>query len=180
MNARSLFLKKWFMRPISMGSLMPSSKYLCRKLVDMISISGDDQILLLGVGTGPVLHAFKEKNMFNVISIEKDNDLYEFVSAKYPEYQIIKGDACNIKTIFNDFKFKVIISALPITILDEQSSELIIENMMHLLMPNGRIFQYSYRFRSPIDVEKYPLKIERRKRIIMNIPPACISEYSKI
>ena len=53
----ALFLKRWLANPLQMGSIIPSSPVLCRKVVEQVRCGPDQVVLELGAGTGVISQA---------------------------------------------------------------------------------------------------------------------------
>lgn len=178
MSGAFIFLKKWIKSPIKIGSVIPSSKALTDSLIDMTmeGLTGDYRILFVGTGTGPILKSARKYGLDpeKSVAVELDTELYNFSINKYPEFKIINADICNLGEIITT-KFDRVVSALPLTIIP--NADAAIQSMLNFVKEDGQLLQYSYRFYSPIDMEKYKLSVEKKKHILFNLPPARIWRY---
>lgn len=180
MSSALLFLKKWFVSPFKIGSITPSSTKLCNTVVQkMLEYKlSYNRILVVGVGTGPLLQSLRKYNIEpeKVTSVEIDEDMCLVSSRKFPEFNIINGDILTLSEMIQ-VKFDIVLSALPLTIMDNKNE--LISAMTDFMTDNGILVQYSYRLYSPIDVNMHNLCIKDTKKVYLNLPPANVWVYSK-
>ena len=53
----ALFFKRWLANPLQMGSVIPSSRTLCRRIAALVERAPDEVVLEIGAGTGVVSRA---------------------------------------------------------------------------------------------------------------------------
>jgi len=53
----ALFLGRWLANPLQMGSIVPSSPALCRRVVQQVRRTDDEWVIELGAGPGVVPRA---------------------------------------------------------------------------------------------------------------------------
>jgi phosphatidylethanolamine/phosphatidyl-N-methylethanolamine N-methyltransferase len=53
----ALFFRRWVKNPLQMGSIVPSSPALCRRLAQQALTSPDEAVIELGAGTGVISQA---------------------------------------------------------------------------------------------------------------------------
>jgi len=53
----AMFFRRWLANPIQMGSVIPSSSALCRRIVRHTRRTADEAVLELGAGTGVISRA---------------------------------------------------------------------------------------------------------------------------
>ena len=93
-----------------LGQNFLNSKLIAKFIVDSAKISKNDVVYEIGIGKG-ILTPFLCKQSKNVISVEKDQRLYEETLAKFSEIKnlkIIHGDGFKQKE-----KFDIFVSNLP-------------------------------------------------------------------
>lgn len=180
MSSSLLFLKKWFAAPFKIGSITPSSPKLCNTVVQkMLEYKlSYNRILIVGVGTGPLLQALRKYNIDpeKVTSVEIDEDMCLVASKKFPEFRIVNGDILTLSEVIK-VKFDILLSALPLTIMDNKND--VISAMTSFMTNDGILVQYSYRLYSPIDIDLHNLCIKDTKKVYLNLPPANVWVYSK-
>jgi len=52
-----MFFRRWLANPLQMGSVIPSSPALCRRIAGQVRRDPDEAVLELGAGTGVVSRA---------------------------------------------------------------------------------------------------------------------------
>ena len=59
----ALFLRRWLANPLQMGSIVPSSPALCRRIVAAICRAPEEAVLELGAGTGVIGRALLDAGL---------------------------------------------------------------------------------------------------------------------
>src|SRR4051794_5514650 len=54
------FLRSWIEKPLHMGAVMPSSKFLARTMAQYVDVDSDAPVVELGPGTGAITNALIE------------------------------------------------------------------------------------------------------------------------
>ena len=66
-----LFLRRWAANPLQMGSVVPSSRALGRRIAGLIERSGDEVVVELGAGTGAVSRALLDGGVIDEARLGK-------------------------------------------------------------------------------------------------------------
>jgi len=162
------------------GSIMPSWRFLVKKIIQKINFSKDKVIIELGPGTGVFTYKIIEK-------LEKDTVflLFELNETFYKKLKetinderviIINDSAENITKHLTKIGLKdvdIIISSLPLTNLDEQIKLNIINSCHKNLRQIGKFIQYQYSSTAKELLENTFKKVLIDYTII-NMPPAII------
>ena len=171
--------------PLKVGSIAPSSPELAQKMVQDIRPRRNSVVLELGVGTGAITKFLQEitPDQESYLGIELDKTLVKSLKEKFPDLNIIRGNACNLAAIHKKTKIgKVgyIISCLPFVSIPNDVGERILSEI-DKFMEQGcvfRTFQYAhgYYFPSAIKLREHMRdrygKSEKSSLIVKNMPPA--------
>ena len=179
-----LFIKEFIMHFKSTGSLIPSSKFLTKSMVDEIDFQGNSVIVELGPGTGVFTREIlKRKNKdTKLIVIELNEAFYEELKEILPMDEntfLINGCASKLENILKELKVEKIdyvISGLPFLNFKPQEREAIFKEINKILVGKFILFQYTKKVKDHI--EGY-FRIDKIKRVFLNFPPAYVFVATK-
>ena len=179
----SQFLKN----PIQTGSLIPSSESFAKKIVKQIDFTKNKIIVEFGPGTGPVteqiLNSLNNRNTY--FAIELNSELVFDLNQKFPGKNFYNDNATTIDKylrVHEEIKADVIISSIPLSLLNETEQREILECVVNNLSPKGEFVMFMYVTSKIIKSgqrvedllnEYFPTK-SRTKLIWDNFPPAYI------
>ncbi len=91
----ALCMKRWLANPLQMGSIVPSSPALYRRVVQQIRRTGDEGVIELGAGTGVVSRALLEGGLppERVTVVEIVPSMATHLRQMLPGVEVIEGDA---------------------------------------------------------------------------------------
>ena len=91
----AMFFRRWLANPLQMGSIIPSSDALCRRVVRHTRRAADEAVLELGAGTGVVSRALLEGGVpaERLIVVEIVPEMAEHLRSVLPGVLVIEGDA---------------------------------------------------------------------------------------
>ncbi len=177
----SLFAKEALANPGAVGAVWPSSRALARNMAKQIPHNVKGLVLELGAGTGVVTHAILKRKFphQNLRVIEQSHDLAKHLRIRFPNVQIINGDAQHLTEILKDETLPVecIISSLPLRSLPKEVVKNISHEIDSLLNPGNILVQFTYSFTDHSGHEINNLNRIYQKRIWFNTPPARIEVY---
>lgn len=162
------------------GSIMPSWRYLVKKIVKRINFSKDKIIVELGPGTGAftykIIEKLKEDSIFLIF--ELNETFYNTLKSKIIDKRVIliNDSAENLGLHLERLeinKVDVIVSSLPLTNLEEKTRLKIIDSCYEQLKVVGKFIQYQYSSTAKELLEKTFKKVIINYTII-NMPPAII------
>jgi phosphatidylethanolamine/phosphatidyl-N-methylethanolamine N-methyltransferase len=183
-NEGFLFLKQLLKNPKTMGALYPSSQALSDFILKQTHYLDGDYILEIGAGTGSLTKGLisggipKEK----IIVVELDKKLYNFLKSKILDVNIINADAKHLPNILPKNvigKISTVVSGIPMMNLSEKEKMAIIDACFLVMKQNGRLIQFTYKPTSPINCEKFNLEKKFLGRVMFNVPPASVWEFTK-
>ncbi len=90
-----MFFRRWLANPLQMGSVVPSSPALCRRIVRHTVREPNEIVLELGAGTGVVSRALRRGGVpaDRLVVVEIDPAMAAHLRALLPGTQVIEGDA---------------------------------------------------------------------------------------
>lgn len=180
------FFYRWLKSPKEVGSLIPSSRYLCEFLASQINPESQLPIVELGAGTGVVTEALIKTGIDpeKIFVVERDKDLFKFLKKRFPELNIINGDATELKSLLDKYNINevsAVVSSLPIINIDDHIVTEILKQAFAMLDGKGDFIQYTYSPVSPISKSirnVIHLNEQRLKRVWRNIPPATVWKFN--
>jgi phospholipid N-methyltransferase len=172
-----LMVKKFAKHGTSIASFAPSSRFLSRKIVNGIDYDQAKCIVELGAGTGPVTKELlaRVKPQTRVIVVELDPDFCTRLRAKFPNAEIVEGDACKLSELLNARgipEVDHVISGLPLPSFPAPLRDGVIQSAAQVLAPHGTFRQlsvmpwvYAGLYKSYFDTVKFNF-------VPLNLPPA--------
>ena len=169
-----------------MGTLIPSSRFLSKRMLRDIDFSNTDVIVELGPGNGAITKYIIENlsPKARLICFEINHNFYsQLKEQRHPQLIVLNISAEKIADELkklNINKVNCIISSLPLTIIPEEVSDEILEKSFDVLEENGTFIQYQYSlsyFKKLKKVFKESILLEFEP---LNIPPAFIYRCKKV
>lgn len=178
---RLSFVMQYVTKPRTIGAILPSSKYLAKKMVEDIDFSGTKYIVEYGPGTGVFTDKLIEnKNMDTVLLlVEYNNKFYDLLKEKYKNESnlyIINDSAEYIDKylrIYNIPRVDYVVSGLPFASLPEGVSSEILSKTRSILGSEGKFITFQYTLFKKKFIGRYFDKINI-KRELRNIPSAYV------
>ena len=165
------YIRKFIVSPATMGTIAPSSRWLCRAMVRNVNWADTQNFAELGAGTGVITRQILEQ-----MNPQANLDAYEidpyFVSLlnKFQDDRlgIFSDSAEKLSRPYN-----VIFSGLPFLSIDRRTGLRILKAVRdNIEVSDGQfiLFQYTTKF------EKYLHRYFhfRKERVLFNVPPAWV------
>lgn len=165
------YLKRFVISPTTMGTIAPSSRWLCYEMLDKLNWHQDVQIAELGAGTGVITHQILKR-----MSAHSSLDVFEIEPSFATELRKIDDKRLRIYTTSAeklDSHYNMIISGLPFLSINRKLGLKILKRVhSELLKTQGCfvLFQYTTRYEKTLSRYFY---LEKR-RVIRNVPPAWV------
>ena len=175
------FLLKYLKNPMSVGAVLPSSKFLAAKMMAGIDFSKAKCIVEYGPGTGVFTdEIIKHRNPGTpLLLIERDPGFFILLSEKYNKEQdlfIVNGSAGDVAFYLKAHGLMLadyIVSGLPFASFPTEVSEHIFHETREILCENGEFITFQYtRFRMGL-IKSYFTKITLTWEF-RNVPPAYV------
>ena len=182
----TLFLQEWLVNPQRTGSLVPSSRRLAAAMARWLPRNPESFVLELGPGTGAVTAALLKRGMREdrLVAIENNPNLTKLLRKRFPQAQIITGDAWHMDTLLRDLREPVetvgaVISSLPLLNFPKDQVEALAQKIRAMLEPKGNWVQYSYRIDKLRPRGASSFRLHASKIVWLNFPPARVSVFQK-
>jgi phospholipid N-methyltransferase len=170
----------------TLGTVAPSSRFLSKRMLKEIDFTKAEVLVELGPGNGAITKYILNNLASNAILIcfeINDNFYCQLKELKHPQLVVLKVSA--EKILFELKKLKIdkvnyIISSLPLAIIPEEISDVILEKSFEALHINGTYIQYQYSlsyFKKLKEVFKESISLGFEP---LNIPPAFIYRCKKV
>ena len=179
-----VFFKHWLRSPKSMGSIIPSSMYLARAIAEEATWEPGSHVIELGGGTGAITQGLLERGIpaANLVVIELESNLYNYLADRYPEVTVVQGDATRLDEIIARLPIEqvsTVISGLPMVRMPLAFKRAIIDQAFAAMPPGHFMLQYTYSPLAPVPVNDFNLEATLARYVIRNFPPAAVWRYRR-
>lgn len=183
-DRRIAFFKGFLKRPAEVGSLIPSSRFLERRIVDLANAKSAQAVVELGPGTGGTTRALLRSMPLDAIllTIEINPRFHNIISAiRDPRLIAHRGCAGDIVEIVSSYQIDpvdAVVSGIPFSIIKPEFGRSIIQSISDLLTPDGRFVAYQFRDRVN-SLGREVLGPSRVQLELLNIPPVRVYSWAK-
>jgi phosphatidylethanolamine/phosphatidyl-N-methylethanolamine N-methyltransferase len=178
-----LFFQRWIKNPRQLGTLAPISLKLATLAAKAAIASYKPGMLVIeiGAGTGRLTRALLKAGVRSqdIIAVELDGQMCDFLRQTLPDIHVIEGDACHLNTLIpadQVGKVCVVVSAIPLMYLKENMRQSIIKAAFAVLKPRSEIIHVTYNNKSPLRFWK-GLQQSRAAAAWFNIPPGFVWRF---
>ncbi len=178
------FLQEFIQHPYQVASLIPSSRFLERRIVDIANVKTARTILELGPGTGGTTRAILRAmpTQARLIAIEINPNFHNLVKSITDDRLIVHlGNAVKLENIMTQYNLNspdIVISGIPFSTIDNTSGNQIIESISSVLAANGRFV--AYQVRNSVNKLCSPLMGSAKIEVeLLNFPPIRIYRWEK-
>jgi len=178
------FFVAFLRHPFQVGSIIPSSQFLMRRVVDVAGIGSAATIVELGPGNGGLTRAILRAAPAHarVLSIELDPRLHELVCDIDDERLIAHlGDAHRLKDTLSQYGLgapEMIVSGIPFSTMSMLSGSQLLSKISSVLSPGGRFVAYQLSKRVAILARPF-MEAEHMEVELFNIPPMRVYRWEK-
>jgi len=172
-----LMVRKLVEQGTTIASFAPSSRFLARMILKGIDYDNAKCIVELGAGTGPITKELisRVKPHTKLIVVERDPDFCKRLRNRFPNTDIVEGDAAQIDVLLRDrgiTEVDTIVSGLPLPSFPDQVREDILRSSAIALGEHGifrqlTVMPWVYR-----NLYKRYFSDVRFKLVPLNLPPA--------
>lgn len=179
-----LFFRQWLRSPKSMGSIIPSSKFLAEGVAREVAWEPGQYVVELGGGTGAISQGLIDRGIprDHLVVIELDTSLHGFLKERLSGCHVIQGDATRLDEILKHHgigEVGTVISGLPMVGMPFDFHKAIIGQGFKNVRPGGFMLQYSYSPVAPIPAAKLGVEAKIARFVPLNVPPAFVWKYTK-
>jgi phosphatidylethanolamine/phosphatidyl-N-methylethanolamine N-methyltransferase len=178
----ALFFRRWLRNPLQMGSVIPSSPALCRRLVAHTTWAPGEAVVELGAGTGVVSRALLAAGLpperLHVVEIVPE--MAAHLAATLAGANVITGDAMDLPQLLHQRlhgRIGTVICGIPMVLLGNAAQARLIEAISHVA-PGKGFLHFSYCVTSPLSTSRLGLVGRRLAWTPLNIPPASVWHYA--
>jgi phospholipid N-methyltransferase len=173
-----LFALNFFRHPIMLGSIVPSSRFLIRQLLEPVDWGQARVIVEYGPGVGvittEVLRRMGPDTM--LIAIETNPDFVSYLrnSIKDERLHVVEGSAESVDEILHRYgqsNASYVISGIPFSTIPAPVRERILLKTCEVLKPGGSFLVYQFSSRVLQDLQRI-FRYVRRKFEPLNVLPA--------
>jgi phospholipid N-methyltransferase len=181
-NGRLVFFEEFFKHPLQIGSMIPSSRFLERRVVAAADIASANVVVELGPGTGGTTRAILRTmpRHAKLLCIEINPHFHALVSRIQDDRLIAHlGSACELKEIISEYDLdapNAIVSGIPFATMSRSAGSQILEAVSALLAPSGHFVAYQVSKRVATLSEPF-LGSGRTTTELLNIPPMRIFQW---
>lgn len=183
-NGRLVFIQEFLKHPLQIGSVIPSSRFLERRVVEAAGADSVKVIIELGPGVGGVTRAILRAmpQDAKLLSIEI-NPKFNTLVRKIEDSRLIAhlGSAIEIREILSGYGLDLpdaIVSGIPFSTMSRTDGSRIIRAVSSLLPPNGRFV--AYQVNSQVATLCQPFMGSGQTSMeYLNIPPMRIFQWVK-
>ncbi|MEW5755336.1 MAG: methyltransferase domain-containing protein [Pseudomonadota bacterium] len=183
-NRRLAFFMGFLRNPDLVGSIIPSSRFLERRLIEVADLQHARLVVELGPGTGgttrAILAAMSENA--NLIALEINEEFVALLRAEAdPRLIVHHGSAEHLPQILRHYTSRqpdVVISGIPFSTMPHNLGTRIIQAVWASLAPGGRFIAYQFRDQVAMLGRQLLGKPEIEVELL-NIPPVRIFHWRK-
>lgn len=179
------FFTEFLKHPLQIGSVIPSSRFLERRVMEAAGIASATTIVELGSGTGGTTQAILRamKPHATLLSIEINPNFHKMVRHIEDERLIAHlGSACELKEILSMYGLgapEAVISGIPFSTMPHQLGCQVIEAISTMLASNGCFVAYQFSDRVATLCRPYLGEEEQMALEFINIPPMRVYQWKK-
>ena len=166
------------------GTILPSSGFLVKRLVEGVDFANALDIVELGVGTGCVTRELLRRMRpdARLVSLEiNPTFIEECRSIRDPRLTLRQACATTLPAVLEREGIEgvdAVVSSLPLSLMDDDVVDRILDASRASLRPQGRFVQYQY------SLSHHPRLTHRYRDVavgftLFNVPPAFVYECSQ-
>jgi phospholipid N-methyltransferase len=173
-----LFARNFFRHPRMLGSIIPSSRFLIKQLLEPIDWEQARVIVEYGPGVGGITAEILSRMRpdAQLIAIEMNPEFVTFLRKTLVDdrFHVVEASAADVKEILKQFgheKANYIISGIPLGSMPKALREPILRNTAAALEPAGSFFVFQFTTRVLPDLKRF-FGYVKRKFEPLNVLPA--------
>lgn len=177
----TLFFRRWLANPLQMGSIIPSSPALCRRIAALVRHAEDEVVVELGAGTGVISRALLAAGVpaEKLVVVEIVPDMANHLRRVLPGVTVIQGDAFELPDALParlHGKVGTAICGIPLVLLPIEQQRRFVA-AVEAVAPGKGFLLYTYCITSPLPWRDLGLAAKRKAWTPLNFPPASVWHY---
>ena len=183
-QGRLAFFKEFLSYPQQIGSVIPSSRFLERRVVRLASVSSARTVVELGPGTGGTTRALLRalSPHARLLCIELSPRLHELTSRiPDPRLTVHLGSAQSLVEILAQYGLPApdaVVSGIPFSTMGDDCGSDILQAVSRVLAPGGRFVAYQLSDRVA-KLARPILGVAPMETEILNVPPMRVWRWRK-
>jgi phospholipid N-methyltransferase len=174
------FFRSFLRSPRNVGSVIPSSAWLARRMVDPIDFAAARTVVELGAGSGVFTERVLEAKSpdARVLVFERDALMRQLLAEKHPDLELFP-DAFELREVVaEDGRVDAVICSLPFANFPRAARARLAEDIYAALRPGGRLIavQYSLQMRKALRSMFEDVSISF---VPLNVPPSFVYTCTK-
>lgn len=179
-----VFFRRWLVNPLEMGSIVPSSPALGRRVAAAVRAGPPGQVVELGAGTGAITRAMLEGGIppARLTVVEIVPEMASILRTTYTGVTVLCGDAWRLPALLGgDLAGRIgsVVCGIPLVLLPRARQRALVE-AIDAVAPGRGFLHYTYCITSPLPARRLGLKGERVAWTPANFPPASVWRYTPI
>ncbi|MBL6457716.1 phosphoethanolamine methyltransferase [Belnapia sp. T6] len=178
-----LFFRRWLADPLQMGSIVPSSRTLSRRIAALAAADAgrDGVVIEIGAGTGVISRALLEAGVApeRLVLVEIVPEMAEHLRDSLPGATVLCADAFALPQHLPErFAGRIgsAICGIPLVLLPIERQRRFIEGVERIA-PGLGFLLYTYCITSPLPYRRLGLSARREAWTPKNFPPASVWRY---
>ncbi|MEZ5650296.1 MAG: methyltransferase type 12 [Burkholderiaceae bacterium] len=177
------FLRGFLRDPAGVGSVIPSSRFMERRIVRMVDAANARVIVELGPGTGGTTRALLDAMPADarLLCLEIDPYFVEMVGKiDDPRLIVHRGSAEHVVDVLKEYGLDApdaVVSGIPFSTMPPQLARLIVQRVRDALPGGGRFVAYQFRDHVAQFARSVFGAAERAEREFLNIPPMIVYRW---
>jgi len=150
-GARLLFARTFFRNPIMLGSVIPSSRFLIKGVLEPIDWERARVIVEYGPGVGTITRDILNRMRpdAKLVVIEMNDEFVRFLRETFHDERLIveAGSAADVRAILKKHGFETVdyaISGIPLSSVPPKMREHIVRETRESLAPGGAFIVYQF------------------------------------
>lgn len=173
------FLAGFLRRPLAVASIVPSSRYLVRRIAQAATSGGARSVVELGPGTGVVTRGLLDglPRDARLLALELEADFVErLADERDPRLTVHGGDARDLQAVLAQHRMpapEAIVSGIPFSTLGPVAGDQVLTAVWNALAPGGRFVAYQFR----PHVDRYATPRFGEPQVVFeprNVPPMSV------
>jgi phospholipid N-methyltransferase len=177
-GARLLFARTFLRNPVMLGSVIPSSRFLIKGVLEPIDWERARVIVEYGPGvgtiTGEILNRMRADAKLIVIEMNREFVRYLRETFRDERLQVVEGSAADVREVLAKSGFahaEYIISGIPLGSMQLRVRENIVRQTKAALAPGGAFVVYQFTSRVLPELQRV-FEVVNRGREWLNVLPA--------